>query len=97
MPYNTGVQPEHMTGSIRQVRGDRQTLRGALLLGGCTLGLLVVLLALAWLDGRTSGLSWPIWMLIAALGLLLLSLEVLFARDYVRIRHHAHQRAEKQG
>lgn len=70
----------------RDPRRDRQTILGGLLLGLLAIAALVATVTLAWrLDVAT---EWPLagWVAIALLLAVLLSLVVLFARDYVRLR-----------
>lgn len=89
------MQPSSVGTAYRQVRKDQETLRGALALGAATLGLFAVLLGMAWLDGLTNGLSPGVWVLIAALFAVLVSLEVLFVRDYRRLRVRTSRRGPR--
>lgn len=70
----------------RTPRTDRMTILGGLGLATATLLVLGVLLALAWLQGAAR--SWPVlgWVALAGLSAALLSLELLFLRDFVQVR-----------
>jgi hypothetical protein len=74
---------------VRSPRADRMTILGGLGLATATLLVLGVLLALAWLQGAAR--SWPVagWVALAGLAAVLLSLELLFLRDYLRVRRAA--------
>ena len=70
----------------RDLRSDLPTILGGLALAGGVLLLFALTLAYAYALGVAQ--TWPAvsWVALAALALTLLSLLVLFARDYVRWR-----------
>ena len=70
----------------RDLRSDLPTILGGLALAGGVLLLFALMLAYAYALGVAQ--TWPAvsWVALAALALTLLSLLVLFARDYVRWR-----------
>ncbi|MGH2353532.1 MAG: hypothetical protein ACRDI2_10420 [Chloroflexota bacterium] len=70
----------------RDLRRDRPTILGGLALATGVLAVLAGTLALAWWLGPAQ--TWPVagWLAISALAGILLSLEVLFVRDYRRWR-----------
>ena len=70
----------------RDLRSDLPTILGGLALASGALLLYALMLAYAYALGVAQ--TWPAvsWVALAALGLTLLSLLVLFARDYVRWR-----------
>jgi hypothetical protein len=70
----------------RDLRSDLPTILGGLALAGAVLLLYALMLGYAYALGVAQ--TWPAvsWVALAALGLTLLSLLVLFVRDYVRWR-----------
>ncbi|MBI3971170.1 MAG: hypothetical protein HY332_07750 [Chloroflexi bacterium] len=70
----------------RDLTGDGDAIVGGLTLASIVIALFVITLAVAWWLGVAQAWSAGGWLALAALGAVLLSLEVLFARDYVRWR-----------
>jgi hypothetical protein len=72
--------------SSRHPRAARSTILGGLGLATAAIALLVLLLVLAWLQGAARMWPAPGWAALAGLAAVLLSLEVLFLRDYLGVR-----------